>query len=84
MITCQDFIALLADYLEMTVSPETLASLEEHLAGCAPCQAYLRTYRRARDLAAASERATLPSGMPPEMKAHLRAFLLAQLQEEES
>ena len=83
-MTCQEFIALMADYLEMTVAPETLASLEEHLAGCVPCQAYLRTYRRTRELAAASERATLPPGMPPEMKAHLRAFLRARLLEEDS
>ena len=83
-MNCKEFIELLADYLEMTVSPETLAILEEHLAECPPCQAYLRTYRRTRDVAAASERANLPSGMPSEMKAHLRAFLLAQLLREES
>jgi len=83
-MTCKEFIELLAEYLEMTVSPETLAMLEEHLAGCAPCQAYLRTYRRTRDVAAASERTTLPSDMPAEMKAHLRAFLLAQVLKEES
>jgi predicted anti-sigma-YlaC factor YlaD len=83
-MNCKDVIALLADYLEMTVAPETLLSLEEHLAECGPCQAYLRTYRRTRELAAASERAALPSGMPAEMKAHLRAFLLARLLAEES
>jgi predicted anti-sigma-YlaC factor YlaD len=82
-MNCREFIALIADYLEMTVSPETLASLEAHLADCRPCQAYLRTYRRTRDIAAAAERAALPA-MPPEMKAHLRAFLRAQLLREES
>jgi predicted anti-sigma-YlaC factor YlaD len=83
-MTCQEFIALVSDYLEATVTPEKVASLEEHLAGCQPCQAYLRTYRRAREVAAASERATLPSAMPPEMKARLRAFVLAQLLDEET
>jgi predicted anti-sigma-YlaC factor YlaD len=83
-MTCKDFVDLLADYLEMTCAPETLASLEAHLAGCVPCQVYLRTYRRTRELAAASERAALPPGMPREMKAHLRAFLLAQLLREDS
>ena len=83
-MTCQDFIALLSDYLEATVTPETVAALEEHLAGCQPCQAYLRTYRRTREVAAASERATLPPAMPAEMKARLRAFLLAELLDEES
>ena len=83
-MNCKDFIALLSDYLEASVTPETLAALDEHLAGCQPCQAYLRTYRRTRELAAASEQATLPPAMPAEMKAQLRAFLLAQLLEEES
>jgi predicted anti-sigma-YlaC factor YlaD len=83
-MNCQEVIALLAEYLEMACAPETLAALEEHLAGCQPCQAYLRTYRRTREVVAASEGATLPSGMPAEMKAHLRAFLLAQLLREES
>ena len=83
-MNCKEFIELLSDYLEMTVSPETLASLEEHLAACEPCQAYLKTYRRTRELAAASERATLPPAMPAEMKARLRAVLLGQLLEGES
>ena len=83
-MNCQDFIALLADYLETTVTTETLAALEEHLAGCQPCQAYLRTYRRTREVTAAAERATLPPVMPAEMKARLRTFLLAQLRDEDS
>ena len=83
-MNCKEFIALLGDYLEMTVRPETVAELEEHLADCAPCQAYLKTYRRTRELAAAAERAALPPGMPAEMKAHLRAFLLAQVLKQES
>ena len=83
-MNCQNFIALLSDYLEASVTPETLATLEEHLAGCEPCQAYLRTYRRTREVAAASERATLPPAMPAEMKARLRAFLLAELLDKES
>ncbi len=83
-MTCKDVIELLADYLELTCAPEKVAALEAHLSDCAPCQAYLRTYRRARDLAAASEGAALPPGMPPEMKAHLRAFLRAQLLAEDS
>ena len=83
-MNCKEFIALLADFLEMTLTPETYAELEAHLAGCAPCQAYLRTYRRTQEVAAASERAALPAAMPIEMKARLRAFLLAQLLKEES
>ena len=83
-MNCREFIELLADYLEMTVAADTLAQLEEHLAGCAPCQAYLRTYRRTREVAAAAESEALPPRMPPEMKAHLRAFLISQLREDDA
>ena len=83
-MNCKEFIALLAEFLESTLSPETCAELEAHLAGCAPCQAYLRTYRRTQEVTAAAERAALPPAMPVEMKARLRAFLLAQLLKGES
>jgi anti-sigma factor RsiW len=78
-MNCREVIDVLAEYLEMTLSPDVLGELEAHLAGCVPCQAYLATYRRTRELAAASDRATLPPAMPPEMKGRLRAFLVTQL-----
>jgi predicted anti-sigma-YlaC factor YlaD len=83
-VNCKEFIALLGDYLEMTVRPEIFAELEEHLANCPPCQVYLRTYRRTREIAGTSEREALPPAMPEEMKSRLRAFLLAQLLADES
>jgi anti-sigma factor RsiW len=74
-MTCQDAIAILGDFLEDALSPETLAALERHLHDCAPCRAYLATYRRTRELAAAEQRVA----MPEEMKQRLRHFLLEQL-----
>ena len=44
---------------------------------CAPCVAYLNTYRRTRDLAADVNRVA----MPDEMKTRLRAFLLERLRD---
>jgi anti-sigma factor RsiW len=74
-VTCRDAIALLADYLEASLGDERVARLEEHLRDCPPCIAYLNTYRRTRDLAAAEGRVE----MPEEMKARLRAFLREQV-----
>ena len=76
-MTCQEAIARLADFLEGLVGGEVLASLEAHLRDCAPCQAYLNTYRRTSELAARANRVE----MPDEMKDRLRAFLLAHLRE---
>lgn len=78
-MNCKEVIDVLAEYLEMTLSPDVLCELEAHLTGCVPCQAYLATYRKTRELATASERATLPPAMPAEMKGRLRTFLVAQL-----
>lgn len=74
-MTCQDAIALLSDYLEMALGAETLADLERHLGECAPCVAYLNTFRATRRVTAEAARAE----MPEEMKERLRSFLLARL-----
>jgi anti-sigma factor RsiW len=76
-MTCRELIALLADYLEASLSPEVIAQLERHLGDCAPCVAYLNTYRRTREVAADAGRVE----MPEEMKARLRAFLLDRLRD---
>lgn len=74
-MTCREAIAVLADYLEATLDAETGRRLDHHLEGCDACVAYLRTYRRTRDLAADVARVE----MPVEMKARLREFLIATL-----
>ena len=76
-MTCKDAIAIMADYLESALSPELVEKLEEHLRDCAPCRAYLATYRKTKSLAADAGRVE----MPEEMKTRLREFLLAQLRE---
>jgi len=76
-VTCKDAISILADYLESALSPELVEKLEEHLRDCAPCRAYLATYRKTKSLAADAGRVE----MPEEMKTRLREFLLAQLRE---
>ena len=68
---------MLADYLESTLSPELVEKLDEHLRDCAPCRAYLATYRKTKSLAADAGRVE----MPEEMKTRLREFLLAHLRE---
>ena len=74
-LTCQEAIGLLGDFLEATLTPAQLAGLDQHLSGCQPCQAYLATYRRTRELIAETERVK----MPPELRSRLAEFLLRQL-----
>jgi anti-sigma factor (TIGR02949 family) len=71
MLTCEAAIELLSEYLEAMLTAETLAELEAHLAACPPCVAYLNTFRRTRELAAAAGRVE----MPEELKLRLREVL---------
>ena len=77
-LTCREAIGLLGDFLEAALTPAQLAGLDRHLAGCDPCQAYLATYRRTRDLTARTERVE----MPLEMRKRLADFLLRALASE--
>ena len=74
-MTCRDAIALLADYLDVTLGPDVAAELEAHLRGCEECRAYLATYRKTRALAAEAARIE----MPLELRRRLTEFLLARL-----
>jgi hypothetical protein len=74
-VTCRDAIALMGEFLEATLTPELVADLEAHLRDCVPCQAYLATYRKTRELAGRAERVP----MPEEMRRRLREFLIARL-----
>ncbi len=74
-MTCQETIALLSEYLERLCGPDLIQQLEDHLKDCAPCRAYLATFRKTRDLTRAAGRVE----MPEEMKARLRQLLLQQL-----
>ena len=70
-MNCREAIDVLADYLDATLTPAVLAQLEAHLRVCAPCRAYLATYKRSAELAAEVNRVE----MPPEVRQRLRDFL---------
>jgi len=75
-LTCQEAISLLGDYLERILGDRLLAALEAHLADCEPCRAYLKTYRKTRDLTARLGAVD----MPPELQSRLRTFLRDRIQ----
>lgn len=74
-MTCRDAIGLLGEFLAKELGPRDRARLALHLAGCRPCRAFLRTYRKTARIAGRA--ATVE--MPEEMKRRLRAFLVEKL-----
>jgi len=74
-LTCKDAIEILADFLDQTLASDVAARLTQHLKDCPPCVAYLKTYRKTRELVGRAGRVE----MPAELRARLRRFLLEQL-----
>jgi len=71
MKPCSEVIALLVDFLEGQLAPETHAELERHLSRCPTCVAQVRSYQSTVSLLhAIGER-----DLPPELRLTLRAFL---------
>jgi hypothetical protein len=79
VMTCKEAIGVLAEYIEASLTPELVDELERHLRDCAPCRAYLSTYRKTRELTGEVGRAP----MPEEMKQRLHRFLLDRLRRAE-
>jgi len=74
-MNCQDLIAVILEYLEGEMTPQDVEEFERHLEKCAPCRAYLATYRRTKEMAADVGRIE----MPDEMKERLREFFHRRL-----
>ncbi len=80
-VMCKEFIMdFLSDYLDGTLTRDVVADLEGHLRDCKPCVAYLKTYKKTRELTGRAGRVE----MPPEMRARLREFLRTQLSQGKS
>jgi anti-sigma factor RsiW len=50
MLTCQEILDFLMQYLDGELPPEQLAHFERHIALCPPCLAYMDSYREAVQL----------------------------------
>lgn len=68
---CRRLAELLADYLDGTLPRRLTELLEWHIDGCAPCVAFINTYRGTVE---ATRRLT-PAEIPPELKQRLLAVL---------
>jgi Putative zinc-finger len=71
-IECRQMAELLADYLAGTLPRRTVELLEWHIDGCAPCVAFLNTYR---GTIRATRTVLREVEIPPELKKRLLAVL---------
>ena len=73
-LQCRECVDLLADYVDGALAKAQAELLEWHLEGCAPCIAFVNTYKGTVDAARRLRETTLP----PELRQKLVAFLKSQ------
>jgi hypothetical protein len=66
-LQCRKIAELLGDYLEGTLPKRTAELLEWHIDGCAPCVAFINTYRGTVN----ATRTLRDVEIPPELKTRL-------------
>jgi anti-sigma factor RsiW len=69
-LSCREVVEILGDYLDGAMTPEDRARLEQHLADCDGCTAYLEQLRSTIRLSGRlSEEAVSPEAMAPLLEA---------------
>ena len=71
-VTCVTGVELLMDYLEGVLSPEVRAALDEHVAGCDRCAAFVASYCETPRIVLDATAATLPADVEASLKEFLR------------
>lgn len=71
--TCASGVELLMDYLEGVLPAEVNAALEQHVAGCARCTAFVASYQATPRILRDATAAQLPADVEASLKAFLRA-----------
>jgi hypothetical protein len=70
-IACREIADLLSDYLDGSLPKRMVDLIEWHIDGCAPCVAFVNTYRGTIQAA----RSLREAEIPPELKKRLLAVL---------
>ncbi|MEJ2077515.1 MAG: zf-HC2 domain-containing protein [Acidobacteriota bacterium] len=76
---CQECVDLLTDYLEGNLEPQVREKLDEHLAGCAPCINFVRSFEKSTTMLhlLKEQRVDVPSDVQARLKNFLREEIVA-------
>jgi anti-sigma factor RsiW len=72
-IACVSGVELLMDYLEGVLTADVRAALDEHVAGCSRCAAFVASYLATPRILREATTAPLPADVEASLKAFLRA-----------
>jgi anti-sigma factor RsiW len=72
-IACASGVDLLMDFVDGILPAEVTAALEEHVAGCPRCAAFVASYQATPRILRDATAAQLPADVEAALKAFLRA-----------
>lgn len=72
-MTCTEFLAMLDDMIDDTVTTRMRADLEEHLRGCEHCEVTLSTTRKTIQIYRSHEIYEMPTGLRERLHAAIMA-----------
>jgi hypothetical protein len=73
-VTCSEFLAMLDDLIDDSVTSEMRGELKEHLRGCEHCEVTLSTTRKTIEIYRSHE----IYDMPPGLRERLHAAIMAR------
>lgn len=68
---CKEVFALLSQYLDLELPPETCKEIETHIAGCGPCIEFTESLRKMVELCRQYKPIELPAPMGRQAKEQL-------------
>jgi predicted anti-sigma-YlaC factor YlaD len=76
---CQECVDLLTDYLEGNLDLDVKERLDDHLAGCAPCINFVKTFERSADMThrLREQQVDVPTAVQKRLKSFLRQEIVA-------
>jgi len=72
-VTCTEFLALLDDLIDDTISAETRTQIQDHLKGCEHCEVTLNTTRKTIEIYRSHEVYELPASVRDRLHAAILA-----------
>jgi putative zinc finger protein len=72
-VTCTEFLALLDELIDETVTVETRSQMHEHLSGCDHCEVTIRTTKKTIDIYRSHELYELPNPVRERLHAAIMA-----------
>ena len=72
-MTCTEFLALLDDLIDDSVTTEMRADLQQHLRGCEHCEGTLSTTRKTIEIYRSNEIYDMPAGVRERLHAAIMA-----------